>query len=346
MEIRRYIIATVIAAGIPLLAQEKGGPALGACHVSPIVEDLDRAASFYHDVLGLPLYPELKTTGPLPWDTDPGHLDIHGTRGARLRFIGARMPGVWCGVEIVEFGGIDRKPVRRDLREPGQVMLIVLVRDIDAVFARAKRADVRVVTTGGAPIVVGGGKTRAVIVLDPDGHPVEIAQLDPLPPSVTSSPTSDVIGLRLRVTVDDRDRTLAMYRDLLGFEMRTGDFRRDRTVAAMMGLDDVEYRVTTATVPLRLNSTEKPSSSMQVELIEFKGDKRPLVRSRIQDPGSYRLFVNVGDLTSTIAALKGAGSDVVSTGGRPTAMKFGRGEWRIAAVPDPNNLFLILMQNP
>ena len=33
------------------------GLVTGACHVSPIVDDLDRAARFYHDLIGLDLVP-------------------------------------------------------------------------------------------------------------------------------------------------------------------------------------------------------------------------------------------------------------------------------------------------
>jgi catechol 2,3-dioxygenase-like lactoylglutathione lyase family enzyme len=318
--------------------------ALGACHVSPIVANLDRSAKFYHELVGLSLYPEPKP-GPLPWDTDPGHLDIHGTRGGRLRFIGARMPGVWCGVEIVEFADIDRKAVERGLQDPGAVTLILLVRNLDAVFARLKAAGVPVVTTGGAPIAVGAGRTRAVIVQDPDGHFVELDQPDPLPAD-SAWPEGDVIGIRLRITIGALDPTLRVYRDRLGFQTQVRSFTSDRTVAALMGLADAEYRLTTAKVPLRLNGGDVPVSTMQVEFIEFKGVERPLVRSRIQDPGSYRLFVNVRDLDASVRSLSTEGSEVVSTGGVPVSMTFGRDQWRIAALPDPNNLFLVLLQNP
>jgi catechol 2,3-dioxygenase-like lactoylglutathione lyase family enzyme len=350
----RFVVALMIAWVAGLLAQgtsevvppwSPSALAQGACHVSPIVRDLDRAAAFYRDVLGLTLYPGREQPGPLPWDADPGHLDIHGTRGGRMRFVGARMPGVWCGVEIVEFDRLERAPIQRQLQDPGAVMLIVLVRDVDAVFTRAKRAGIQVVTTGGAPIPVGNGKTRAVVVRDPDGHFVEIAQLDPLP-STPLPLSSDVIGLRLRVTVADLEKTLHVYHDLLGFEIRAGEFRRDASVAAMLGLGEAEYRVTTARAPLRLNSADTPASNMLLEFIEFKGVARPLARSHIQDPGSYRLFVNVRDIDAATAALRGAGSAVVSTGGQPASMTFGRGRWRIAGMPDPNNLFLILLQNP
>src|SRR5262245_24174306 len=201
------------------------GAALGACHVSPIVRNLDLSATFYHDLIGLTLYPAPQP-GPLPWDSDPGHLDIHGTRGARLRFVGARMPGIWCGVELVEFADIDRKVVTRQLQDPGAVTLVLLVRNLDSVFGRLKAAGVPVVTTGGAPIAV--GRTRAVIVRDPDGHFVELDQPDPLPAD-SAQPAGDVIAIRLRITSRALERTLEVYRDALGFRTQARPFVRDAT---------------------------------------------------------------------------------------------------------------------
>src|SRR5438874_1829697 len=69
------------------------GPIISACHVSPIVANLDRSAHFYHDLLGLNLVPA-PPPGALPWDDRPEHLTLHGVPDARLRFIGARIPGV------------------------------------------------------------------------------------------------------------------------------------------------------------------------------------------------------------------------------------------------------------
>src|ERR1700730_5790451 len=92
----------------PPVPAAPAGAGVSACHVSPIVADLDKSARFYHDLLGFDLVPT-PGTGPLPWDSDPGHLNLHGLPEARLRFVGARMPGVRCGVELVEFAHVERK---------------------------------------------------------------------------------------------------------------------------------------------------------------------------------------------------------------------------------------------
>jgi catechol 2,3-dioxygenase-like lactoylglutathione lyase family enzyme len=329
-------VALVTTAGrrAPELSAQGAPPApAGACHVSPIVEDLDRSAHFYHDLLGLNLVPA-PPPGALPWDANPGHLHLHGMPQAKLRFIGARMPGVFCGVELVEFADIDRRLVHRRLQDPGAVMLILLVRDLDALFAPLKEAGVPVVTAGGAPMIVGEAKTRAVIVKDPDGHFVELAQLDPLPPTTVAS-SSNVIGIRLRVTVSDTERAAAYYRSVLGIDFRPGVPTRNDRVMAMMGLPNGEYRLSTA---------QMPGSALLLEIIEFKGLDAARITSRVQDPGSYRLQLNVRDIDATVRALTGAGGHVISTGGEPVRMTFGTSQWRLAVAPDLNNLFLIVQQ--
>ena len=309
------------------------GRVTGACHVSPIVENLDRSARFYRDLFGLELVPT-PSPGPLPWDRDPGHLDLHGLPKARLRFVGARMPGVRCGVELVEFDRVDRKNVRRRMQDPGSAMLILLVRNLAPISAKLKATGARVITTGGAPMVVGASKIPVVVVADPDGHPIEIAELRPLPPTAAPE-SSNVAGIRLRITVADMERTVNDYRTTLGLTFKSTEFTKDEAVMAMLGLPRAgEFRVATA---------EFPGTSFVLELIEFRGvGKTRMVRARIQDPGAYRLQLNVRDIDVAGRDLMAAGSRLVSSGQQTVRMTFGENPWRLAVVEDSNNLFLVL----
>ena len=326
-------LVAVVAFAAP--AQAPVSAITSACHVSPIVSNLDRAAHFYHDLLGFDLVPN-PPPGPLPWDADPGHLNLHGLPKARLRFIGARLPGVFCGVELVEFADAQQRAVHRRLSDPGAAMLILLVRDIDAIFSRLKSEGVTVLTKGGKPMAVGPSKTRAVIVADPDGHFVELAQLEP-PPATSASVQGNITGIRLRITVSDMDKAARYYRQTFGLDPKSGDFTKDESVMAMMGLPAAaEYRVATSSFP---------ESSLLLEFIEFKGvSGAKTIGARVQDPGSYRLQLNVRNIDETMAALKASGSRVISSSGAAVRMTFGANPWRLAVAQAPDNLFLVVQQ--
>src|SRR5215831_15642375 len=171
---------------------------------SPIVADLDKALVFYRDGLGF------ETMGaPGEASGDAPLLKMFGLPDAKLRYQIARPPASRTGVEIVEVSGAGGKPLDRGLQDPGAFMLIVLVRDIDTALAKVKTVGAPVLTRGGMAMTVPGGAhpARMAVVKDPDGHFVELAQLDPLPE--TQAPASaNVIGVRVRLIVDDVDKAM------------------------------------------------------------------------------------------------------------------------------------------
>jgi catechol 2,3-dioxygenase-like lactoylglutathione lyase family enzyme len=322
--------ALVLAAPVsPVAAQ-----VIGACHISPVVSNLDRSLRFYRDLLGL----EVTTATPLSWDDNRALRELHGLPDVRLRYFSARVPGARCGIEPVEFDTQDRAARPWRMQDPGAVTLILLVRDIDTAFAKLKAANVPVVTTGGAPMLPSPtSKSRAVIVRDPDGQFVELAQLVPAPPT-TVPDTSNVFDMRFRVTVTDVGERIRYYQEHLGISMKAGTFAAAPGVMAMMGLPDTaEWAVT---------MTPIPGSTLVHEFLEIKGLDRQPVTTRIQDPGSYRLQLTVKDLGATLASMSRSGSRALAAGGAPTRMTIGQSTQLLAAVPDPNGTFLVLRQGP
>jgi predicted enzyme related to lactoylglutathione lyase len=146
-----------------------------------------------------------------------------------------------------------------------------------------------------------------------------------------------VTDIRFRVTVSDLDRARQYYRDTLGITVPPGSFSASPGVMAMMGLP--------GTVEYRLGMTPIPGSTLILELLEFKGIERAAPRRRVQDPGAYRLQLTVDDLDTTLRAVQNGGSRPLSKTGAAVRMTFD-GPWRLAAVPDPNGIFLVLMQGP
>jgi catechol 2,3-dioxygenase-like lactoylglutathione lyase family enzyme len=298
---------------------------VGSGNFSPMVADLDQTVAFYRDVLGL----QIASTPAPTWDVEPWLRGLHGTPGSPLRFATARIPGVRVGVEMVEHKDIERAPVRPRAQDPGACTIILMVRDLDTLFARARSAGAPVITLGGGPInlVDSGGNGRAVVVKDPDGHFVELVQLDPLP--ATAAPaTSNVIGASVRVTVADTDQTLHLYRDLLGVPFKVGSFTNDRTLADLTGVTNAQIRRSDGQFP----------GGAQYQFLEYRGVDRKPLRARVQDPGSTRFQLMVRDLDSALTAFKSTGGVIVSTGGEPVV----EAGVRYALVRDLNNLFWVV----
>ncbi len=300
---------------------------------SPIVADLDKALAFYRDGLGF------ETTGAPGEATGTAPLmNMFGLPpAAKLRYQVARPPASRTGVEIVQVSGAGGKPLDRSLQDPGAFMLIVLVRDIDAALAKVKAVGAPVLTRGGMAMTVPGGAhpARMVVVKDPDGHFVELAQLDPLPETQAPA-TANVIGVRVRLIVDDVDKAMRLYRDALGMSvMLAPSFHDDSGVLAGLGMRGGQYRAAMLQVP---------TSGLVFELMDFKDVDRKTVHGRIQDPGSTRIQLQVRDVDTAIEALKQAGGVVQTTGGKSMELPAGPNTIKVAVVRDPNDLNVVLIQ--
>jgi len=340
MKLLSIATALVMTAGAAY-AQAPAGPAPTGLVVgsgnffSPIVGDLDKAVAFYRDGLGLDVQ-----GSPANADTNPALRNMFGLPDASLRWQIGRPGAGRGGVEIVEVSKAGGTSLRRNMQDPGAFTLIAFVRDLDATLARLKQQGAPIVTRGGGPVTVpfGGQNAKMVVVADPAGHFVELVQPDTLPASEAPA-TANVVAVRVRLTVDDLDKAVRLYRDSLGLQVRGNagfPFRKDASVLNAFGLNAGEYRFATLEVPV---------TGLTFELVEFKGVDRKTVRGSIQDPGSTRIQLQVRDVDATIAALKQAGGAVVSSGGTTVELP-GRGgaTTKVAIVREPNNLFLVLLQ--
>lgn len=301
---------------------------IGSGSFSPIVSDLEKSVAFYSDLLGT-----IPPATPA-WSADPALLNFFGVPEAQLRFVNLRIPGSTLRVEIVEFKNIDRRPVRPRLQDPGAVRLILVVRDIDSLLTHVKEKGVSVVTAGGKPVALktGAFQGRAVIVSDPDGFFVEIVEPDTLPE--TNAPAgTNVIDAHFGLTISDTDKTIRLYRDVLGFQpVAAAAFVNDRALMDLTATAGAQARITSATIP---------GSPVRVEFLEFKGVDRKAIQARIQDPGATRLQLRVRDTDTVVKSLVAAGGTVITTGGNggPIDMQ----GLRVALIRELNNLFLVTM---
>jgi predicted enzyme related to lactoylglutathione lyase len=295
-------------------------------HFSPVVADLDRAMSFYRDVLGL----EIAAEPPSTWDAEPWLRRLHGTPDSAIRFATAKIPGVNWGIEMVEFKDSKRRPMQPRVQDPGACTVALSVRNLDAVLARLKRAGAPVVSTGGVPVDdFGSGETRyrAVLVRDPDGHFVEVFQATPLP-ATKARASSNVIGGGVRIVVENLDRSLALYRDQLGWPFGQATVSGGQGFRDLTGLPKATSRHSVATAP----------DGALYELVEFQGVNRNPLRTRVQDPGSTRFQLIVSDLEAALGRFKDAGGSVVSAGGQPVV----ENGVPYAFVRDLNGIFFVV----
>jgi len=314
-------------------ASEHGPLVIGARSYSPIVENVDVVMKFYA-TLGLKAPPPEKGDS-YPWDEEAWHYELHGGQAPRsqMRFTYATVPGAIPTatpllVEPVEHRNIDRKPHAMRVQDPGTTTLVLLVRDLEA----AARALPPASHETARRVTAYGGTATAMTVTVPGAHLVELLQLDPLP-QTTAAADANVIGAWVRVTVEDLERTMRLYRDAFGLpftEMGVTSAAFGNLIGENGGAAKV--RVAAATLP---------GTGMRLEFLEVTGVGRHRLAARIQDPGAARLQLTVRNIDQAMSALRNAGPSTVASNGIIT-----QPQYRVAVVSDLNGLFLVLTDRP
>jgi catechol 2,3-dioxygenase-like lactoylglutathione lyase family enzyme len=89
-----------------------------------------------------------------------------------------------------------------------------------------------------------------------------------------------------------------------------------------------------------------PGADFALELTEFTGMELHPGRERIQDPGATLLILDVRSLSTALTAAKTLGSEVVTIGGAPVAVRFNGREGRAITVKDPDGFYIEIGQPP
>ena len=334
MRLITLLAAVALVVPVPASMQspapsEHGPLVIGARSYSPMVENVDLVMKFYA-TLGLKAPPPEKGDS-YPWDEEAWHYELHGGQAPRsqMRFTYATVPGAVPPatpllVEPVEHRNIDRKPHAMRVQDPGTTTLVLLVRDLEA----AARALPPASHEPARRVTAYGGTATAMTVTVPGAHLVELLQLDPLP-QTSAAADANVIGAWVRVTVEDLERTMRLYRDAFGLpftEMGVTSAAFGNLIGENGGAAKV--RVAAATLP---------GTGMRLEFLEVTGVGRHRLAARIQDPGAARLQLTVRNIDEAMSALRNAGPSTVASNGIIT-----QPQYRVAVVSDLNGLFLVL----
>ena len=287
------------------------------------VADLDQSVHFYKDILGMDM--------PRPagdWQTTEGVLKMYGAPGGKFRVATAQVTGVAMRVELAEFQGVDRKPVRRKLGEPGASLLILTVADLQPMLDRMKAAN--------WPLAVQLTKAcdgNGIALADPDGFQILVVQ-------------------RVQQRVQQRTGAEAAADSGKNFT----DLRFGYTVSNEAVLNGPFKALHLAGRPLASNcrtieesilnsnamTVVKLPDGFEIMLVPSRPGKRSAGTTRPRDPGAAVLRLAVPDAEAAVRALGDAGIKVVSEGGAiqtlpPAGLK-------AAILGAPDNLFVQVVQ--
>jgi catechol 2,3-dioxygenase-like lactoylglutathione lyase family enzyme len=269
-------------------------------HFIHATQTLETTVAFYRDVFGI--------DAPIQPFTNPAVAPLNNVPGIKLRASRPVFPdkSAW---EITEFTNVERKGGQAKPGDPGAIALMIPVRDIDVVFAAAKKAGAPILSRSGAPVTIRmpKGMQRALVMRDPDGY---LAWAIEAPSSEATSPGIVQPGISMIVAVKDLDETAKFYRGL-GFDLAGSmKFARDKALTDLLGLPSTsEYRELSAPVP--------GTSASRVLFYEWKGMPRTPFHLNVYDYGAGGFVLRVIGLDAIVANMKAQGLRVVSEGGGP-----------------------------
>jgi len=351
MKKNKLILFVLILAGsiVPAvqcqtLAVAPPGDVLRPGHLGRQTGDLERIIHFYHDLLGLGLNGERNIARPF-W-TSPGLIEFANTpEYADFRAVIMPIPGTAASpdthiemtIEAIEFRNMERHQYILNMQDIGGSHLVLMLRDLDMAMERLQAEGVPVVTAGGTPLDLPGGpntKKRGVIVRDPDGYPVELIELTPVP-DTTASAESNVLGARVMLTVKDLVATLKLYKDLIGtgFNPQTSaQFIKDDAYNKLRNTPGAEFRLGAALIP---------GSPVMLEFIQYRNIEQRTINPILQDIGVAHVLFMAKDLDVIMPRLKAAGLRALAASGGPV---FIAPKVRALFTTDPNNFFIEFME--
>jgi predicted enzyme related to lactoylglutathione lyase len=164
------------------LRQPPSVPATGAAPVADIfdmgllitVNDMNETKRVYHDVLGFTA--EDKTVSNMM-------ATLTGIKALQILQGRIQAPGSMLWIELVEFKGVDRTPLRMRIQDRGAARLQLRVEDVDVMVAAMKSAGFKVNSVGGVAVPI-PPNLKGALVADPNNF-----FLTPYAPCAGCAPT-------------------------------------------------------------------------------------------------------------------------------------------------------------
>jgi len=135
--------------------------------VSIAVNDMERTRTVYRDVLGF------KLEGETAFAKDPAMQALTGMPSLEVRRSRAQATGSALWLELVEYKGVDRTPLRMRIQDRGAARLQLRTRNIGAMVKAVKDAGLKVVSHGGVAVPIPPNFMGA-LVADPNNFFVSL----------------------------------------------------------------------------------------------------------------------------------------------------------------------------
>jgi catechol 2,3-dioxygenase-like lactoylglutathione lyase family enzyme len=354
MRLTTFMLTALFGAATLAQGQQVQNPTnktgvIGLMHAIHSTNDVEKTLAFYQNVFAL--------NGQVRGFDPKGPRILTNSPTATLRVAMTNIPGAF-NFELTQFSDLDRQVNKQpDIQDSGAPMMKMLVRDIDAVVANAKKANAPIITKGGAPLMAPTpiGTAKAIIVRDPDGYFIEaiqatpaiVAALDAQPAPVagrggrqggavapaTPPPPSQIVGAIMGLTVRDMDETLKYWNGVLAMEMpQPTKFESDQGMLDLMGLPKgASYRISSGVIS---------GSPARIEFIEIKGVQRKAFDLRVTDPMACGMAIRIGHIRDVLMKIKASHGRVLS---KDEALVEWSDTIRNVFVKDPNGLNLELV---
>ena len=319
------LLLVIAALGAVGSAQQRKAHVIGAAGLVHGVQTLEPSLAYYRDVLGFELLGS--ATEKPTFDIHVQALTNHG--GVLHRTALLKIPGSTMTVQLFEGtngGPSSRSSPRQLTARPtdrgGAVLGLRLPSVSDRLAAIANAQQAAVVSVGGKPV------GKALVVRNRDGLVTQIVQSGEGERSTDANADPASIAL----TPGDPDASIRFYRDILGFDLKTGDWEAERDVMHALGAETGMVRRSHAFIP---------GTRVRFELDEYSGlsTKRAFYYYNSM-PGAVTLQLVVRDLDEFVKVLREAQVRIVTTGQQPVTLD----QSRTLLIRDPDGIFIQLIE--
>jgi catechol 2,3-dioxygenase-like lactoylglutathione lyase family enzyme len=290
---------------LPSVVLAQTTPVVRLQNLAHAVTSLDETLPLYRDAFGFTVNGDPLSRQPQPLNEPMSKFT--GTSGMSFRAATFKIPNAEFGFELTEFTGGAREAEAANVQDVGAAMLVLRVRDVGAMLAKARAAGATVVSSGGGPV------GSAVVLRDPDGFFVELQQ----PATLPADASGDIIGASINLSVADADKSVEFLSKAIGFDARPASaVTSNPTVLKLIGLESAEWRIAHGHIP---------GTTADFGLIEYRGLPRARFSPGAKNPGSPAFTMVVVDVASATDRWVKSGGVVASTGGKPIVQPNGAG---------------------